>query len=98
MGRASRRKKSSPDSKPQAAQVKPVRLPAYPLDTTDWPLFGLITIGSLVVYARTLCPTIFTTGTGENVTAVSALGVPHPPGFPLFCLLGKLFTYLIPFG
>src|SRR5919106_4320871 len=98
MGRASRRKKSATDSKPQTVQVKPARLPAYPLDAADWPLLGFITIGALAVYARTLCPTIFTSGAGENVTAVVTLGVPHPPGFPLFCILGKIFTYLIPFG
>jgi Tfp pilus assembly protein PilF len=26
------------------------------------------------------------------------LGVPHPPGFPLFCILGKIFTILMPIG
>ncbi|MCP4429084.1 MAG: DUF2723 domain-containing protein, partial [Chloroflexi bacterium] len=37
-------------------------------------------------------------------TAVSTLGIPHPPGYPLYILLGKLFTilpgigWLAPFG
>ncbi|MDX1607691.1 MAG: DUF2723 domain-containing protein [Candidatus Spechtbacterales bacterium] len=33
----------------------------------------------------------------ELITASYILGVPHPPGYPLFVLLGKLFS-LIPFG
>ncbi|MCI0411720.1 DUF2723 domain-containing protein [bacterium] len=98
MGRASRRKQSTSESKPQSTSAPSAELQAYPLDTADWPLVSVIAIGSLTVYARTLCPTIFTSGAGENVTAVVTLGVPHPPGFPLFCILGKIFTYLIPFG
>jgi tetratricopeptide (TPR) repeat protein len=50
-------------------------------------LFGV----SLAVYLATLCPTIYEEGTGENVVCVWGLGVPHPPGFPLYCLLGKAY-------
>jgi tetratricopeptide (TPR) repeat protein len=32
------------------------------------------------------------------VTAVYALGVPHPTGFPLYVLTGKLWTVLVPVG
>ncbi|MBN1461192.1 MAG: DUF2723 domain-containing protein, partial [Armatimonadetes bacterium] len=53
---------------------------------------------ALAVYLATLCPTVFVEGTGENIVCVWTLGVPHPPGFPLFCLLGKLFTTLLPIG
>jgi tetratricopeptide (TPR) repeat protein len=30
----------------------------------------------------------------EVMTAAYTLGVPHPPGYPLFAILGKLFTFL----
>jgi hypothetical protein len=60
-----------------------------------WPA-ALIFAVTLVLYLRTLCPTVFVEGTGENVVCVWTLGVPHPPGFPLFCLLGKLFCLLLP--
>src|SRR5688500_1153926 len=97
MGRASRKKKTAPD--PSAPQIHKPQPPSYSdLDNTDWLFLIVITIATLAVYARTLCPTIFTSGAGENVTAVATLGIPHPPGFPLFVLLTKVFTYAIPFG
>src|SRR3989344_1035876 len=52
---------------------------------------------SLTLYIFTLAPTITMEDSAEFVTAAATLGIPHPPGFPLFVLLGKLFT-LIPFG
>ena len=62
-----------------------------------WPA-GATFILALIVYVRTLCPTVFVEGAGENVVAAWTLGVPHPPGFPLFCLLGKAFATLLPVG
>lgn len=50
-----------------------------------------------LVYLRTLCPTVFTGDSGELIAASYTLGIPHPPGYPLYCLLGKLFTFF-PFG
>jgi len=34
---------------------------------------------------------------GELITAAYTLGIAHPPGYPLWCMLGKLFTF-IPLG
>lgn len=34
---------------------------------------------------------------GELITASVTLGIPHPPGYPTYVVLGKLFSY-IPFG
>ncbi|XP_063188964.1 protein O-mannosyl-transferase TMEM260 isoform X2 [Chroicocephalus ridibundus] len=36
--------------------------------------------------------------TGELITAAYELGVAHPPGYPLFTLLAKLATGLLPLG
>ena len=36
--------------------------------------------------------------TGELITAAHELGVAHPPGYPLFTLLGKLFIVAIPWA
>lgn len=56
---------------------------------------GLVALG---VYFKTLCPTIYTDDCGEITTAVATGGVIHPPGYPLYCLLGGLFIHLLPFG
>jgi tetratricopeptide (TPR) repeat protein len=50
------------------------------------------------VYAFGACPTIYVGDSGELVTAVHLLGIPHPTGYPLYVLLGKLWTLLLPFG
>ncbi|MFH0777645.1 MAG: DUF2723 domain-containing protein [Candidatus Eisenbacteria bacterium] len=50
-----------------------------------------------IVYLWTLCPTVYGGDSGELAVAARFLGVPHPPGYPLWVLMGKLFT-LIPVG
>jgi tetratricopeptide (TPR) repeat protein len=52
---------------------------------------------TFAAYFYTLCPTVFWDDAGELIAACYTLGVPHPPGHPLYTILGKLFT-LIPFG
>ncbi len=46
---------------------------------------------------RTLAPTVAGGDSGELITVAHTLGVAHPPGYPLYTLLAKLFT-LIPIG
>jgi tetratricopeptide (TPR) repeat protein len=58
----------------------------------------LLGIGLFVVYALGACPTIYVGDSGELVTAVHTLGIPHPPGSPLYVLAGKLFTLAVPVG
>jgi tetratricopeptide (TPR) repeat protein len=58
-------------------------------------LLGLILF---LVYAAGACPTIYVGDSGELVAAVDVLGIPHPTGYPLYVLLGKLWTLLVPFG
>lgn len=45
-----------------------------------------------------MCPTIYTMDNGELILAAYGLELAHPTGYPLFCVLGKIFTSLIPFG
>ena len=49
-------------------------------------------------YLYTLCPTISTGDSGEFCAASVILGLSHSPGYPLYSLLGKIFTLSIPFG
>jgi tetratricopeptide (TPR) repeat protein len=51
-----------------------------------------------ICYIFTLAPTIFFGDSGEFATASYHLGIVHPPGYPLYTLLGKLFMVLVPFG
>ncbi|MFH0930926.1 MAG: DUF2723 domain-containing protein, partial [Candidatus Zixiibacteriota bacterium] len=54
------------------------------------PIFGIF----LLIYWRTSCPTIFWWDSAEFVAAIATLGIPHPPSFPLYVLLGKAFSFL----
>jgi tetratricopeptide (TPR) repeat protein len=51
-----------------------------------------------IVYALGACRTIYVGDSGELVAAVYTLGIPHPSGYPLYVLLGKLWTLLVPIG
>ncbi|HOY56343.1 MAG TPA: DUF2723 domain-containing protein [bacterium] len=59
--------------------------------------FILIFFVTLAVYIFTLCPTIYLEDSAEFVTVAKTLGIAHPSGYPLYILIGKLFTFL-PFG
>jgi len=49
-------------------------------------------------YLFTLYPAVSVGDSGELITAAYTLGVAHPPGYPLWTILGKIFTVIIPFG
>ena len=67
----------------------------------DWKLNRLIAVGlffvSLAVYIITLPPTVVFWDVGEFMAAAYSLQVPHPPGAPLFLLIGRIFS-MIPFA
>src|SRR5690349_13982207 len=51
----------------------------------------------LATYILTLFPTVSGGDSGELIAAVHTGSVAHPPGYPLYTLLAKLFTF-IPYG
>jgi len=59
-------------------------------------VIGLISIFGIYLY--TLCPTVSVGDSGEFITTASTLSLAHPPAYPLYSLLGKIFIFLIPFG
>ncbi|NWR56630.1 TM260 protein, partial [Bucorvus abyssinicus] len=50
------------------------------------------------LYTATLQPALPGGDAGNLITAAYELGVAHPPGYPLFTLLAKLVTGLLPVG
>ncbi len=48
----------------------------------------------LVAYIVTLAPTVTLEDSGSFITVARWLGVAHPPGFPLWCLISHAFTWL----
>ncbi len=64
-----------------------------------WGGLGLI-FAALVLYVRTTAPSVATVfdDSLEFQVVIPLLGVPHPPGYPLYVLLGKVWTWLFPVG
>ncbi len=54
-------------------------------------LTGLL---AFLVYLRTLAPSVMWYDMGELTTTSYVLGIAHNTGYPLYILLGKLFTFL----
>jgi hypothetical protein len=68
-----------------------------PLTRLDAALASLLGLVSLTLYVRTLAPGLLYSDSGELQTVVYNLGMTHPTGYPVYVLLGRLFT-LIPVG
>ena len=60
-------------------------------------LAGGIFLVSLTLYTKTMAPTVSFWDCGEFIASAITLGVPHPPGAPLYLLVGKIFS-MLPLG
>ena len=58
---------------------------------------GSVFLAALLLYVRTLAPTVTLVDSGELIVAASCAGVPHPPGFPLWVVLANLAAH-VPLG
>jgi hypothetical protein len=65
---------------------------------TDWLSFGLTALVVLAVYLRTLAPEVTLRYSGVLSTSANYLGVPEPPGYPVWTLYSWLFATLLPFS
>ena len=63
----------------------------------DWLQAGLVALVLFALYAATASRTVAMEDDGLFILSSYFLGIEHPPGYPLFTLIGHLFTYL-PFG
>ena len=66
------------------------------------PPYGAAAIAALCIltlYVITLAPTTTFWDTSEYIATAHILGIPHPPGNPLFVVLGRTWSLLLaPFG
>ena len=58
---------------------------------------ALAAFAALGGYFYTLAPTVTSGDSGELVSAACTLGVPHPPGYPLWTITAHFFTRIVPF-
>src|SRR5919108_3800493 len=71
-------------------------------ETISWTRTELVCAGAVfliavILYSCTLAPTVTLTDSGELIVVAQALGVAHPPGFPLWVVLAHMAS-LVPFG
>ncbi len=52
-------------------------------------------LGVLVLYVLTLSPSTAMWDTSEYIATAHILGIPHPPGNPLFVALGRAWSVLL---
>ncbi len=60
-------------------------------------LAAITLLVSFIVYFDTMAPTVSYWDCGEFIATSYILGVPHPPGSPLFLIVGRIFS-MLPFN
>jgi len=74
-------------------RVKTIKLPM------PWVLALGVSIAAALLYLRTLAPgTVYLQDVAEFQTKLYNLEIIHPTGYPIYQMVGKLWTMLLPFG
>lgn len=63
----------------------------------DWSAFWAATVISFLVYFNTLGPSVTLEDSGELAVAGDYLGVPHPPGYPIWTMCAWVFARIFSF-
>jgi len=70
--------------------AKTIKIASYILGT-------LSLVIPLIIFFKTMAPTLSFWDCGEFIAASNILGNPHPPGFPLFIIIGRFFIETLTF-
>jgi len=66
-----------------------------------WPT-ALVSVITFIIYIMTLSPGVswahHSEDSGDLITAAYTLGIPHPTGYPLYCLLGWVWSHVVMTG
>jgi hypothetical protein len=69
-----------------------------PLDWLDGLLAAGVFAAAMTLYVRTLATTLLLGDTGEYQVLADTLGLAHGPGYPIYLLMAKLVTLVVPVG
>ncbi len=64
----------------------------------EWAIGGGLALAAFGLYLSTLAPTVLEADGGEFQFVPWLPGIAHPTGYPLYVLLGWLWTHLLPLG
>src|ERR1041385_629673 len=81
---------------PASRGASPALPPSVTIEKPPYLMAACVSLGALILYILTLAPTTQFWDTSEYIAAAYTLGIPHPPGNPLFVLMAHVWG-LIPF-
>ena len=62
------------------------------VNSLNYLISGIVFFITFLVYFATMAPTVSYWDCGEFIATSYILGVPHPPGSPLFLIIGRIFS------
>jgi len=94
---AVRRKQTWLAMKQRVTDLNPDKKSLFGIDPVNAIVAFGVWLAALVVYILTVAPTLSFWDCGEFIACCNVLGIPHPPGNPLYIMLGRVFS-IIPFS
>jgi hypothetical protein len=83
----------------EALAVEPTESLKHFFKPEDWLAALITTLVSGLAFFYYMAPEVTLQDSGELVTGAFTFGVPHPPGYPLWALMGYLWShFIVPFG